>query len=270
MARPVAVGPLAVRWHGCSAGAARAGAAAPVEVTLENAGTVPWRSHGAGGIRLAYHWLDERGNAIVWDGIRTAFPHPVAPGERVTVTAPVRAPLPPGRYRLAFDIVDETRLWFSEVGNAMLDLDVQVGPRIERALAARGGERAALASQDEPLVEEADAAAVAFLADGCEPAPDWSRRLLDAHQEGFAVVGGAIVGRRGLLGRPPEELAPWSPGRGRVPGFEHPLLCPSIVRDVEPVWLEPIAGLPAVERPGDGVVGEPWIYDGRIEIRLRR
>jgi hypothetical protein len=90
--------------------------------------------------------------------------------------------------------------------------------------------------------------------------------VLDAHQEGYAVVAGSIDAGRGLLGRRPRELAPWVPGLGRVPGFPHPLLCPSIVRGVEVEWGEPVAGLPAARPLG----GEPWLYDGRIAITARR
>jgi hypothetical protein len=108
---------------------------------------------------------------------------------------------------------------------------------------------------------------VAYLAPGCVPAGDWATRVLDAHAEGYAAVGGSIAAGGALRRRPP-ELEPWTPGRGRIPGFAHPLLCPSIVRGVEPEWLDPIAGLPALKPPAD----EPWLYDGRIQVtaRLRR
>ena len=71
-----------------------------VRIELENAGTITWGDR----VRLAYHWLDARGNPIVWDGERTLVPH-LAPGERAAVEAAVRGPMPPGPYRLAFDMV---------------------------------------------------------------------------------------------------------------------------------------------------------------------
>jgi hypothetical protein len=177
----------------------------------------------------------------------------------------LRAPIPPGPYRLMLDLVDEGRTWFAEVGSDTPVLDAEVGPRIGRALAVRGGDAAALAAQEEPLVAEEDAEAIAVLGDGCAPAPDWSRRMLDAHQEGYAVVSGSVDARRGPLRLRPRELAPWAPGPGRVPGFPHPLVCPSLVRGVEVEWVEPVAGLPAARPLGD----EPWLYDGRISIRVR-
>lgn len=262
MAADVPAGPLAVRWHGLRLGEVRAGAQAVAEVDLENAGSATWRE-----ILLSYHWLDPFRNAIVWDGLRTPLAEPVLPGRRARVALRLRGPMPPGRYRLALDLVDEGRVWFEEVGNAPLEREVDVAPRIERALAARGGDPGALAAQEEPLVEEAAAAAIAHLSPAAAPTPDWSRRVLDAHQEGFAAVGGALEPAGGFLERRrlAKALAPWAPGGGRVPRFPHPLLCPSLVRGVEGAWLEPVEGLPALRPPDD----EPWIYDGRAVIRTR-
>jgi hypothetical protein len=51
-----------------------------------------------------------------------------------------------------------------------------------------------------------------------------------------------------------------------VPGFSSPLLCPSVLPGVELEPLGELAGLPAFAAPQD----EPWVYDGRIVLRLRR
>jgi hypothetical protein len=262
MSGHVPAGPLAVRWHGLRLEQVRAGAIATAEAELENAGGAPWRE-----ILLSYHWLDLLGNAIVWDGIRTRFEEPVPPGARTRAALRVRGPMPPGRYRLALDLVDEGRFWFQEIGNAPFERDLEVAPRIPRALAVRGGDPAALAAQEEALVEEVDAAAIAHLGPDAAPAPDWSRRVLDAHQEGFAVVAGAVEPGGGLLERRrlAKGLSPWRPGGGRVPRFPHPLLCPSLVRGVEGEWLDPVEGLPALRPPRD----EPWIYDARAVIRTQ-
>jgi hypothetical protein len=255
-------GPLAVRWLAYDAGRPRAGALGTARLAFENAGTVPWPPTGERRVCLGYHWLDELGNPIVWDGLWTALPHEIAPGERVEADLTVRGPLPPGPYRLAFDLVAEDRYWFSELGNAPLVQTVPVAQRIGRALAVRGGDPG---PQEEPLVAEEDAEAIAYLAPGVTAAPDWSRRILDAHQEGYAAVGGSIAVGGGFLRRPPPALAPYAPGGGRNPAFEHPLLCPSVVREVEPRWTDQVEGLPALEPPPD----EPWLYDGRITVRLR-
>ena len=261
----MATGPLVARWGGLALGRVRAGALDRARVEVENAGAAPWRTHERSGIWLSYHWLDERGNPIVWDGIRTGLPQAVEPGGRVAIDFELRGPIPPGRYRLAVDLVDAGRVWFAEIGSPPLETEVDVAPRIERRLAARGGDAEALAAQEEPLVPEEQAEAVAYLAPTVMPAADWSRRVLDAHQEGFGIVGGSISWPGGLLSRRPAELHPWAPGAGRVPAFAHPLLCPSVAHGIEPEWTDEVAGLPAAKPPA----GEPWVYDGRIVVTAR-
>jgi hypothetical protein len=259
-------GPLAVRWLGLELGDVRAGAVTRAAVELQNVGTAAWRSVGEEqGVRVSYHWLDGLGNPIVWDGLRGVLEEPVPPGGRARCSFDVLGPIPPGRYLLALDVVDEGRTWLSELGSPALERVCDVGPRIPRALAARGGDAEALAAQEEPLVPEDEAAAVAYLADGVAPASDWSRRVLDAHQEGYGVVAGAVEASGGLLRRSPKELEPYAPGAGRVPGFGHPLVCPSAVKDVQLDWADPVAGLPTVRTPRH----DSWLYDGRIRVRLR-
>jgi hypothetical protein len=207
-----------------------------VAVEVENAGSAPWRTRSADeGLFLSYHWLDERGNPILWDGLRS--PVALAPAERAEVRTPVRGPIPPGRYRLAFDLVAEHRYWFGEVGNEALELAVAVAPR--DASGAR-----------------------AYLGDGVDPAPDREERVRAAHEEGYAAVGGALELAAGRFARVPAELEPYAPEGGRKPGFAHPLVCPSLLPGLEP--NAEVAGLPAWRPEGD----EPWLYDAAIRARL--
>ena len=232
----MSTGPFAVRFGAFPAVAPQAGTVEQVPLEVENAGSLPWRRE----LFVSYHWLDTRDNPIHWDGIRTPAP-PLAPGERATVTAAVRAPIPPGRYRLAFDLVAELRAWFSELGSPMLVQDVDVAAREAEPNAA-------------PLPE------------GWDRAPDWEERVRAAHAEGYAVVAGAVAWPSGVLHRRPKELAAYEPGQGRVPGFSSPLLAPSVLPGVELEPLGELAGLPAFAAPRD----EPWVYDGRIVLRRRR
>ncbi|PRQ04135.1 Lipoteichoic acid synthase 1 [Enhygromyxa salina] len=90
-----------------------------VEVELENLGTQPWSE--ASGDHLAYHWLDAAGEVVDYDGLRTGFAEPVAPGERVTVSAKIRGPSRPGSYRLQWELVREHERWYgppAELGRA--------------------------------------------------------------------------------------------------------------------------------------------------------
>jgi len=259
---PVPVGPLAVRWLAYELEEPRAGVTDLVRIRLENAGTAPWRSHGKEGVQLAYHWLDPLGNPIVWDGIRAAFPREVEPAGTIELEVPVEAPRPPGRYRLAFDLVEEFRFWFAEVGSHVLEVPVEVRPRIgERRLevVVHGGPDAeterALAAQEERLVD-AEPVAIAHLVAGALPAPDWSRLLLDAHEEGYAAVGGSILPDARADRR---RLAEWAPGGGRNPRFEPALLFPSLLLGLEPEEHE---GLPSF-------TGGDALFEGRAVVRLR-
>jgi hypothetical protein len=98
-----------------------------VSVTVRNDGLVAWRSDEDPPFRLSYHWLTESGDRVVqFDGQRTAFPDTVAPGDRVSVPAVLRAPERPGRYRLMWDVVQEHRLWFSTERSPTAVTDVEV------------------------------------------------------------------------------------------------------------------------------------------------
>lgn len=251
-----------MRWLAYEVPEQRAGVTTKARIRLQNAGTAPWRSRGREGVQLAYHWLDPLGNAIVWDGSRTAFPEAVQPSDEVELEVSLAAPRPPGAYRLAFDLVEEFRFWFAEVGSATLDLPVDVSPRIDaRRLAvcihgvADSALQAALAAQQEQLVTE-DPVAVAHLVPGSAPAADWSRLLIDAHAEGYAAVGPALdVEARGDRKR----LAAWAPGGGRNPRFSDPLFLPSLLVGLEPLEHH---GLPAY-------AGPDRLFEGRAVVRLR-
>jgi len=232
-------GPLVVRWHALELPPVEAGAPRTAIVEAENAGSAPWRTRGpSDGIYLAYHWLDERGNAIVWDGIRTPLARSVEPGATLRQEIAVRGPIPPGRYRLAVDLVEENRFWLAELGNATLERDIEVTPR--DASEAR-----------------------TFFPDGAEPTTDWLERARALHAEGYGAVGGAVEGERGLLRRTARGLEPYAQGGGRHPRFPHPLVCPSLLPPLEP--NAEVAGLPAYRPDGD----EPWMFDARLVCRLK-
>jgi hypothetical protein len=223
---PVPAGPLAARWLGYELEPPQAGTLTRARVALENAGSAPWR-----GLNLSYHWLDERGNPIVWDGLR--YEVSAGPAERVQKDIQLRGPIPPGRYRLAFDLVDEQRFWLAELGNFTPEIEIDVAPR--DATSAR-----------------------AHLPPDANLDPDWEERVYAAHAEGYAAVGGSIDTRR-----PSTELEPYASGGGRNPAFAHPLVLPSLLAPLEP--NTEVAGLPAWQPEGD----EPWVYDARIRLRLR-
>lgn len=233
------MGPLVAHWVRLERAPVQAGALQHATLEVENAGTATWRTRGADdGLFLSYHWLDERGNPIEWDGHRTPLVRDVAPGETLRQEVELRGPIPPGAYRLAVDLVEEHKFWLAELGNAPLEEEVDV------------------------LRRDASGAR-AFLPEGAEPAADWYERVRALHEEGYAAVGSAVEVPRGLLRRSEPELGAYEPGSGRHPRFPHPLVCPSLLPGLEP--NTELAGLPAWVPEGY----EPFMFDGRLVVRLR-
>ena len=208
-----AFGPLVARWLTVEHAPVEAGTLVHTTVTVENAGSAPWRTRGPDdGLFLSYHWLDGRGNPIVWDGLRSPLGRVVETGETLHQELAVRAPIPPGPYRLAVDLVNEHRFWLAELGVPPYEEAVEVAPR--------------------------DAAGARVF--GAEPDDDWRRRAGALHREGYSAVGGAIDAK---------GLPDYAPGGGRHPRFPHPLVCPSLLPPLEP--NTEVRGLPAYRPEGD-------------------
>ena len=215
---PVPAGPLAVRWLGYALPRFRAGELATVPLRLANAGSATWRER----VLLSCHWLDDRGNAIVWDGPRTPLT-----ARRCRPAASSSWPAScVRRSRRAATASRSTSsrssaFWFAEVGSHVLELEVDVGRGSTRAgspSSSTGGPDpgtvAALAAQEEPPAEDG-AVATAHLVAGALPAPDWSRRILDAH-------AGGLHRRRRRRSSGSRELAAWSSERRPQPGLRAP------------------------------------------------
>jgi hypothetical protein len=109
-----------------------------VPVSITNTGRIGWDSTASPPFYLSYHWLDADGARVVtFDGQRTPFDHPIAPGASANLLATVRAPDRAGRYRLAWDVVQEGQLWFStEVDSVTTYSDAEIAGRPANGLAA--------------------------------------------------------------------------------------------------------------------------------------
>jgi O-antigen ligase len=95
------------------------GSRTSVRVALTNTGRATWDSTAPQPFFLSYHWLlADEDRVVSWEGLRTPFPGPVAPGESVVLDAAVEAPGQPGRYRLQWDVEQQHRLWFSTEAGA--------------------------------------------------------------------------------------------------------------------------------------------------------
>jgi hypothetical protein len=119
----VIVPPLSALYSVPAAASGAANSMVSVPVTITNAGTTTWQP---GAFNVAYHLYAQNGALFVWDGVRTALPAAVAPGQAVTLNAIVKMPAGAGAYLLRFDVVQEGVAWFSGQGVPMGSVTLQV------------------------------------------------------------------------------------------------------------------------------------------------
>ena len=210
-------------------------------------------------VQAASHWLDERGNPIVWDGLRTELPRTIAPGERVDADARACAarsrPAATGsRSTSSTSTGSGSPRWAARRSSARW----RWRPRIERRLAARGGDPAALAAQEEPLVPEDEAEAIAVLGDGVAPRRTGRAACSTRTRRATRSSAARSTGRAACCGAGRASSSRASRGRAACPGFRHPLVC-----------LRPCPG----SDPGHGRTGRGpacRAAAGRRAVALRR
>jgi len=78
-------------------------------------------------VHLSYRWRRADGSAAT-EGERLLFSSKAMRGATVEIVLPVVANLPPGRYRLVIDLVEENFAWFEDLGLPPKALDVVVDP----------------------------------------------------------------------------------------------------------------------------------------------
>lgn len=104
-----------------------AGQRTTLPLTLYNASSQDWYSLMLNPINLSYHWYDERGECIQFDGVRTALPEGrLLAGRSVSVQLGVESPSVSGRYRLAILPVIEHQCWLDQIGFTPGELWVNV------------------------------------------------------------------------------------------------------------------------------------------------
>ena len=107
-----------------------AGTVTTVPITVRNAGRRDWPRLGDNPVHLSYHWLAPDGETVLaWEGARTRLPDTVAAGDTVTLPALIDGNVPPGRYCLQWDLVQEHIAWFSTLGAATATTWVEVEHR---------------------------------------------------------------------------------------------------------------------------------------------
>lgn len=102
----------------------------PFHISIEatNTGEALWLHQNTeifGIVRLGSHLYDDAGALRSLDFSRHDLPRQIAPGEAITVEAPVVINSP-GHYRLQFDLVAEGVTWFENVGSKAVEVVIVV------------------------------------------------------------------------------------------------------------------------------------------------
>ncbi|MBI2323912.1 MAG: N-acetylmuramoyl-L-alanine amidase [Chloroflexi bacterium] len=103
-----------------------AGETRTVTVTVKNDGGRAWNAAGTNPVRLGYYWISNAtGNRF--DGqAKLPLPYDVMPGQTITLTMPVVAPVYPTNYTMWLDLHKENEFWFRDKGLAPDDTPVTV------------------------------------------------------------------------------------------------------------------------------------------------
>jgi len=108
----------------------KAKAEVTLEVKVKNTSNALWPAKGQSDskyqTRLAYHWLDKNGKAVINEGLRTDLPSDLAQGKDLTLKAKVVAPEKPGDYILELDMMQELVSWFGPKGSPTAKVNVAV------------------------------------------------------------------------------------------------------------------------------------------------
>ncbi|MGE5570152.1 MAG: TylF/MycF/NovP-related O-methyltransferase [Rhodospirillales bacterium] len=101
-----------------------------LEMEVRNLGGHILSSRYRNPVHVSYHWLNDEGNPVVYDGLRTQLPFDIYPGDSAVFGVRVKAPDATGRSRLRVALVQELVAWFDAdgTGSALLEFMVD-GPK---------------------------------------------------------------------------------------------------------------------------------------------
>src|SRR5438874_2132820 len=92
-----------------------------INVTVTNDGGRVWNASGAGPIKLGYKWVSNATGTTFSGPDRMPLPSDVQPGQTVTLTMPVTAPVYPTNYTMYLDLYKENEFAFADKGIAADD-----------------------------------------------------------------------------------------------------------------------------------------------------
>lgn len=85
-------------------------------VAVENNSKCWWGGDVAP-VKLCYHWFDQEGGSVIFDGIRTELPDEgIGPGEKEKLKMRIKMPDCSGTYKLQLTLLQEYFKWFETIG----------------------------------------------------------------------------------------------------------------------------------------------------------
>ena len=103
------------------------GEQATIGVSIVNRSEQVWVGDSFRPVNLSYHWLNDSGEILVFDGMRTPLPAGgIAPGQTLNTETQVLAPHEAGNYTLVLTLVQELVGWFENIGFEAARLAVEV------------------------------------------------------------------------------------------------------------------------------------------------
>jgi ubiquinone/menaquinone biosynthesis C-methylase UbiE/uncharacterized protein YcfL len=100
-------------------------------VCIKNIGESILSSNCDKPVFLSYHWLDNDGHIVEFEGIRSHIPKPLYPNQSVSVIANIKTPKRQGKYILKLLPVLENIRWIEENG---LEIEVEIIKKINQNL----------------------------------------------------------------------------------------------------------------------------------------
>jgi len=86
-----------------------------LQVRLCNRGKECFKSLLPNPVYISYHWLDQNGEPVVFDGIRTPIQPPIPPMSMRDVSVEIITPHDGGEYILQITLVQEFQFWFEQI-----------------------------------------------------------------------------------------------------------------------------------------------------------
>ena len=100
-------------------------------IRVRNEGFAPVSSDTPTPVLLSYHWVDEKGNVIIYEGSRSPLPDRLERGNEISVIMRIQTPPHPGKHRLQIRVIQEFVKWHEDTG---LDIEIEITDRINHCL----------------------------------------------------------------------------------------------------------------------------------------